>query len=89
SRLVSTYARHDLVDGSDTHGPDVRGRRFVTRQRLWRIALRPREVGALLLGYGWRKVEDVGAEECRARPGTAGRAVPVSPLERTVLAEKL
>ncbi|MFE2752329.1 hypothetical protein ACFXGA_10035 [Actinosynnema sp. NPDC059335] len=63
--------------------------RFVARQRLWRLGLRPRDVGPLLARYGWRKVEDVGAEEFRTRyVRPAGRDVPVSPLERTVLAEK-
>ncbi|MFC5055598.1 hypothetical protein [Saccharothrix xinjiangensis] len=81
--------RHDFVDGSDTHGADALHRRFVAGQRLWRIGLRPRDVGALLTGYGWRKVEDVGAEEFQVRyVRPTGRDVPVSPLERTVLAEK-
>lgn len=83
SRLAFTYIRHDFVDGSDLHGADALHRRFVTRQRLWRI-------GSLLAGYGWRLVEDVGAEDFQVRYVHAtGRDVPVSSLERTVLAEKV
>lgn len=89
SRLVFTYVRHDFIDGSDAHGAAAPHHRFVTRQNLWRIGLRPRDVGALLARYGWWKVEDVGAEEFRARyVRPTGREVPVSPWERTVLAEK-
>jgi methyltransferase (TIGR00027 family) len=89
SRLAFTYIRQDFVDGSDLHGSDALHRRFVTRQRLWRIGLHPRDVSSLLAGYGWRQVEDVGAEEFQVRYVHAtGRDVPVSSLERTVLAEK-
>ncbi|MFT7841583.1 SAM-dependent methyltransferase [Saccharothrix sp. BKS2] len=90
SRVVFTYVRHDFVDGSDRYGADALHRRFVTRQRLWRIGVRPRDVAGLLAGYGWRKVEDVGTEEFLARyVRPTGREVAVSPLERTVLGEKL
>ncbi|GGP74048.1 SAM-dependent methyltransferase [Saccharothrix coeruleofusca] len=89
SRLVFTYVRKDFLDGTELYGSEALHRRFVVGQRLWRFGLHPHEVGAFLAERGWREIEQLGPPEFDARyvRGT-GRVVPISPLERTVLAEK-
>ncbi|GLZ28054.1 hypothetical protein Lesp02_02440 [Lentzea sp. NBRC 105346] len=60
------------------------------KERLWRFGMDPDEVGDFLADYGWRVLEQAGAEELiekYVRP--TGRAMPVSEIERTVLAEKV
>lgn len=89
SRLVFTYVREDFLDGTEMYGSEALHRRFVAGRRLWRFGLHPHEVATFLTGYGWHEVEQVGPAELDARyvRGT-GRVVPISPLERIVLAEK-
>ncbi|GAA3463617.1 SAM-dependent methyltransferase [Saccharothrix longispora] len=89
SRLVFTHVLRDFLDGTDLHGAQALHRRFATGRPLWRFGLHPHRVGDFLDAYGWREVEQVGADELEARYVRAtGRAVPISPLERTVLADK-
>ena len=89
SRLVFTHVLRDFLDGTDLHGARALHRRFATGRPLWRFGLHPHRVGDFLDAYGWREVEQVGAGELDARYVRAtGRAVPISPLERTVLAAK-
>ncbi|MDQ2586749.1 SAM-dependent methyltransferase [Saccharothrix yanglingensis] len=89
SRLVFTHVLRDFLDGTDLHGAQALHRRFATGRPLWRFGLHPHRVGDFLGAYGWREVEQVGADELDARYVRAtGRAVPISPLERTVLADK-
>ena len=89
SRLVFTYVRADFLDGTDDYGSEVLYRRFVAKDPLWHFGMRPEEVGALLAEYGWRELEQVGADEFTARyVRPTGRTVAMSELERTVLAEK-
>lgn len=89
SRLVFTYVVKDFLDGDELYGSEALHRRFVAGRPLWRFGLHPHEVGAFLTERGWREVEQMGPADFDARyvRGT-GRAVPISPLERTVLAEK-
>lgn len=89
SRLLFTYVRKDFLDGTRLYGSEALHKRFVAGRRLWRFGLHPQEVEAFLAERGWREVEQMGPAEFDARyvRGT-GRAVPISPLERTVLAEK-
>lgn len=89
SRLVFTHVLRDFLDGTDLHGSEALHRRFVAGTPLWRFGLHPHEVGGFLDGFGWREVEQVGADELDVRyVRPTGRTVPISPLERTVPAEK-
>lgn len=88
SRLVFTYIRADFLDGSDMYGAAAAYRRFVARDRpLWRFGLPPDEVAPLLAEYGWREVEQLGPAECAERY-LRGRDLPVTEVERSVLAER-
>lgn len=89
SRLVFTYERKDFLNGTTMYGAEVLYRRFVEKQRLWKFGMDPGDVARFLAEYGWRELEQVGAEELTTRyVRPAGRVVPVSELERSVHAEK-
>jgi len=90
SRLVFTYVRADFLDGTDPYGAATARRRFTKGAHpLWRFGLRPAEVGPLLAEYGWREVEQLGPAEFTDRYlRPAHRDLPVSEIERSVLAER-
>ncbi|MEO3876697.1 hypothetical protein ABGB18_48770 [Nonomuraea sp. B12E4] len=88
SLLLFTYVLRDFLDGGG-HGAAALHEEFVVKQRLWRFGLVPDEVGSLLAGYGWVEREQAGAADYQVRYlEPAGRALPVSDLERFVYAEK-
>jgi len=89
SRLVFTFVRQDFLDGTNTYGAEGAYRDFVVRQQVWHFGLAPDRVGGLLDEYGWAEREQVGAAEYQDRyVRPTGRALPVSELERFVLATK-
>lgn len=89
SRLVFTYVRKDFLDGTATYDSEVLYRRFVVKERLWHFGMDPGEVAGFLAEYSWREVEQAGADEFTTRyVRPTGRTVPMSDLERCVLAEK-
>ncbi|RDI44417.1 SAM-dependent methyltransferase [Nocardia mexicana] len=89
SRLAFTYVRRDFLDGVNDYGAQVLYERFVVKDRIWRFGLNLGEVEALLAEYGWRLVEQVGAQQFATRYLTPiGRTGPVSDLECTVYAER-
>ncbi|ATY13443.1 SAM-dependent methyltransferase [Amycolatopsis sp. AA4] len=88
SRLAFTYLRKDFLDGTALYGAEAAYSDFVLKQHLWRFGLMPDDVEAFLAEYGWHEREQAGPEEFAARylrPG--GRDLPVSEIERSVLAE--
>lgn len=91
STLAFTYVRADFLSGVATDGAQALYRDFVThRPPLWTFGLDPDAVAGLLAGYGWVEREQVGSAEYAAhylRP--AGRDLPVSDLERFVIAERV
>ncbi|HVV24627.1 MAG TPA: SAM-dependent methyltransferase [Pseudonocardiaceae bacterium] len=90
SRLVFTYVRKDFLDGRNLYGAAAAYQNFVVRNRLWKFGWAPDEVPDFLAGYGWRQVEQVGPAELTERyVRPSGRDLPVSEIERTVLAEKV
>ncbi|MFE2752342.1 SAM-dependent methyltransferase [Actinosynnema sp. NPDC059335] len=89
SELVFTYVRRDFLDGTSLYGAQAAHREFVSGKRLWRFGLAPDKVEDFLAPYGWAAVEQVGPAEYDARYlRPAGRALPVSEIERCVLAVK-
>ena len=91
SRLVFTYVRADFLDGTNLYGAPAAYRRFASGDHpLWRFGLTPDAVAPLLGAYGWREVEQLGAAECADRYlSPAGRDLPVTDVERSVLAERI
>lgn len=88
SRLVFTYVRKDFLEGTTLYGADAAYSDFVLKQRLWRFGLTPGRVEAFLAEYGWSEREQAGPEEFTDRYlRPAGRNLPVSEIERSVLAE--
>jgi methyltransferase (TIGR00027 family) len=89
SRLAFTYIRRDFLDGTATYGAQAAHDEFVVKRRLWHFGLNPDEVGAFLAEYGWHEVEQCGPAEFTGRYlRPAGRLLPVSETERSVLAER-
>jgi methyltransferase (TIGR00027 family) len=88
SRLGFTYLRRDFLDGTHSYGARAAYDDFVVKRRLWRFGLHPGEVAGLLAEYGWREREQLGPAEFTTRYlEPAGRDLPVSEIERSVLAE--
>lgn len=89
SQLVFTYVREDFLDGTTTYGAEAAYAEFVRKRRLWRFGLAPGQVGGFLTEYGWHELDQAGPEQFTARYlEPAGRALPVSGLERSVHAVK-
>jgi O-methyltransferase involved in polyketide biosynthesis len=89
SRLLFTYVRRDFLDGTDLHDAPRLHHRMVGRYQVWRFGVHPEQVAPLLSEHGWTEREQVGGPDYRARYlEPAGRALPVTDLERFVLAER-
>jgi len=81
--------RADFLDGSEMYGAEAAFEQFVRKGPLWRFGLAPDQVADFLAGYGWDEAEQLGPAEFTARYlGPAGRDLPVSEIERSVLAVK-
>ncbi|MEB3068921.1 SAM-dependent methyltransferase [[Mycobacterium] vasticus] len=88
SRLAFTYVRRDFIDGTNRYGSPTLYRRVVNK--LWHFGLRTEEVAEFLAGYGWRLIEQAGAQQLLARyVEPAGRKLATSDLEWSAYAEKL
>lgn len=89
SRLVFTYVQKDFIDGKNMYGLKRLYQRFRINSQLWLFGLRSPEVGAFIEGYGWRMLEQVGAEALSKRYlEPIGRNESVADLEWGVYAEK-
>lgn len=87
SRLVFTYVRADFLDGTNLYGA---GRLRERMAGIWKWAIAPQDVAAVLREYGWAEREQVGpAEYVERYLRPAGRDVPVSEIERFARAEKV
>ncbi|MEK7323912.1 MAG: SAM-dependent methyltransferase, partial [Chloroflexota bacterium] len=90
SRLVFTYVRKDFIDGTARYGLDALYEVYRVKRPLWRFGLEPKQVAAFLEQYAWKELEQAGSQEYTLRYlKPAGRAVPVTEIERAVYAEKL
>jgi methyltransferase (TIGR00027 family) len=90
SRLVFTYIREDFLNGSNTAGLEIMHEIYCGDPPVWRFGLAPGKVGDFLGQYGWKEVEQLGAREFTDRfLAPVGRSIPVTDLERSVLAEKV
>lgn len=89
SRLVFTYIRKDLLDGTNAFGMELMRKAYCGENPIWRFGLAPEEVGAFLESYGWKEVEQLGGAEFASRYlAPLGREMPVMEIERMALAEK-
>jgi methyltransferase (TIGR00027 family) len=89
SRLAFTFIRRDFLDGTNAYNAEGAYRDFVVRHQVWHFGLAPDQVAGLLEEYGWVEREQVGAAEYQDRYlRRVGRDLPVSEIERFVLATK-
>ena len=89
SRLVFTYVRKGFLTGETLYGWMSGYKRFVAT-KVWLFGMEPEDCAALLKGYGWRVIEDLGYDELWGRYiGPKGRSLTSMPVERVVYAEKI
>jgi methyltransferase (TIGR00027 family) len=90
SRLAFTYVRGEFIDGENMYDAELLYRRFRRRSQIWRFGLRPYYVAEFIGEYGWRLIEQAGADYFeRNYLQPAGRDLSASELEWSVYAEKL
>lgn len=90
SRLLFTYVLQEFIDGTNTFGLESLYQRFRIKSDLWKFGLHPEAVGNFIADYGWRVLEQVGANEYSSRYlHPVGRSEPVAVIERIVYALKL
>jgi methyltransferase (TIGR00027 family) len=90
SELVFTFVRKDFLDGTEMFGGDAVYREFVLKRRMWKFGLLPDELADFVAPYGWAVHEQLGPREFSERYlEPAGRALPVSEIERTVYCVKV
>ena len=79
SRLVFTYVRKELLDGTEFFGAQALYREYRIKRRLWHFGLNPDQVDEFLSRYGFRSIEQpkVKASRPAASPPT-GRGLDVS-----------
>lgn len=89
SRLAFTYVQRDFIDGVSTYDAGVLYKRFRQRQQVWKFGLNPDDVAAFIGEYGWRLVEQAGADYyMRNYIEPTGRKLAASDLEWTAFARK-
>jgi O-methyltransferase involved in polyketide biosynthesis len=82
--------RADFLGGTNLYGSGRLRERMTGKYDVWKWGVAPEDVTALLREYGWVEREQVGPEEYVARYlRPAGRAMPVSEIERFVQAGKV
>jgi methyltransferase (TIGR00027 family) len=89
SRLAFTYVQRDFIDGANMYDAGVLYKRFRQRQQVWKFGLNPDEVAAFIGEYGWRLVEQAGADYYRHNYiEPTGRKLGASDLEGTAYTTK-
>ncbi len=90
SRLVFTYILRDFIEGKNTYGLEGLYNRFCVKDKVWFFGINQHEVADFIGEYGWRELEQAGAEEFAERYlKPAHRAESIAPIERAVCAEKI
>jgi methyltransferase (TIGR00027 family) len=90
SRLVFTYVRQDFIDGTNRYGLEALYQGFRVKHQVWQFGMEPGKVGPFLQEFGWKEQEQMGSREFEERyVKPAGRRLPITEVERVVLAEKL
>lgn len=90
SRLVFTYIRKDFIDGTARYGMEALYEVYRGGRPLWHFGLDLEQVAAFLAQYGWQEREQAGSQEYTARYlKPIVREMPVTEIERAVLAEKI
>ena len=90
SKLGFTYVQKDFIDGRNMYDSAVLYKRFRQRQQVWQFGLDPADVAAFVGNYGWRLIEQAGADYfLRNYIRPAGRELTASELEWSAYAEKV
>ncbi len=89
SNIVFTYVRKDFLNGTNKYGMDEIYKRFV-ETGTWIFGMDPEAWPQFLKEYGWRIIEDVGADDLEERyVKPTGRTFASTPIERLIFAEKI
>ena len=89
SKIVFTYIRKDFLEGNNLYNMDDIYKRFVLSSK-WLFGMYPDEWPQFLENYGWRLVEDVGADDLEEKyMKPVGRVFESTAIERIIFAEKI
>ena len=89
SKVAFTYVRRDFLDGSNMYGMEDVYKRFV-EGKIWIFGMNPEEWPHFLKEYGYRIIEDIGAEDLEeeyVKP--TGRSLESTSIERIIFIEKV
>lgn len=88
SRIVFTYIVKDFIDGENTYGLGRLYQQTRIKEQLWRFGMQPSQVPRFLGKYGWKEIEQVGADEyLQHYLIPLGRTDAVMEIEKTIYAE--
>ena len=89
SKIVFTYVRKDFLEGNNLYGMEDIYKRFV-ENKTWIFGIDPEAWPQFLEEYGWRIIEDIGAEDLEEKyVKPTGRILASTPIERIIFAEKI
>jgi methyltransferase (TIGR00027 family) len=90
SHLAFTYVMKDFIDGQNMYESAALYQRFRVKSQVWQFGIHPHDVARFIGEYGWKELEQVGADECSERYlKPIGRTGLIAAIERVVYAEKL
>ncbi len=88
SKIIFTYLRKDFLDGNNLYGMEDIYKRFV-ESKTWIFGMEPESWPQFLEEYGWRIIEDIGAEDLEEKyVKPTGRIFASTPIERIIFAVK-
>jgi methyltransferase (TIGR00027 family) len=89
SKIAFTYVRKEFLDGSNMYGMEDIYKRFV-ENKTWIFGMDPEAWPQFLEEYGWKIIEDIGAEDLKEKyVKPTGRILESTPIERMIFAEKI
>lgn len=89
SKICFTYVFKDFIEGKYIYGLDDLYKNMV-KTGTWIFGMEPEEWPQFLESYGWKMLEEMGAEEASemyVKP--TGRLFKTTPIERIIFAEKV
>lgn len=89
SKICFTYVLKEYIEGKNMYGLEEIYKGMV-KTGTWIFGMEPQEWPQFLESYGWRIIEEVGAEEASemyVKP--TGRVFTTTPIERFIYAEKV